>query len=267
MPPSDTDPGDDEGADSDAPNSNAPDPDTPDPDATDESGRTIREERSLTPMRRTIAKRLSESYRNAVHVTASREIDAEALLAAAESADDRLDVDVSLIDLVLGAVSGALEAHPAFNATYEDETHRLYAEHNVGIAVDVDAGLVAPVVRDLGSLTLAEQVAERRRLTEAVRSGDYSMADLRGATFTVTNLGVLGVDSFTPVINPPEVAILGVGRLREHATPGEDGVEFRRRITFDLSFDHRVVDGADAARFLGTLAEHTQNAAQFVPGK
>ncbi|WP_247729885.1 2-oxo acid dehydrogenase subunit E2 [Halovivax limisalsi] len=248
MPPSDTD--EDEGADSDAP---------------DESGRTIREERSLTPMRRTIAKRLSESYRNAVHVTASRAVDAEALLSATDTADERLDVDVSLIDLVLRALSAALEEHPAFNATYEDETHRLYAEHNVGIAVDVDAGLVAPVVRDLGSLTLAEQVADRRRLTEAVRSGDYSMADLRGGTVTVTNLGVLGVDSFTPVINPPEVAILGVGRLRERAMPGDDGVDVRNRITFDLSFDHRVVDGADAARFLDTLADRTKRATRFVP--
>ncbi|QSG02581.1 Pyruvate/2-oxoglutarate dehydrogenase complex, dihydrolipoamide acyltransferase (E2) component or related enzyme [Natranaeroarchaeum sulfidigenes] len=88
------------------------------------------------------------------------------------------------------------------------------------------------------------------------------MSDLRGGTVTVTNLGVLGVDSFTPVINPPEVAILGVGRIRERARPAEDGVEFRRQLTLDLSFDHRVVDGADAARFLESLAEYVENATQ-----
>lgn len=251
MSPPDTDSGDDD--------------ESSNPDATDEHGRTVREERSLTPMRRTIANRLSESYRNAVHVTASRDVDAEGLLSATESADARLDADVSLIDLVLRAVSEALAAHPAFNATFEDETHRLYEEHNVGIAVDVEAGLVAPVIRDLGSLSLAEGVAERRRLTARVQSGEYTMRDLQGGTFTVTNLGVLGVDSFTPVINPPEVAILGVDRLRERARPGDDGVEFRTYVRYDLSFDHRVVDGADAARFLDTLADRTNDAAAFVP--
>ena len=233
----------------------------------DEAGpatRTVREERSLSPMRRTIASRLHESYRNAVHVTASREVDAEALVGATDDADDRLDADVSILDLVLCALSATLDAHPAFNATFEDETHALYEEHNVGVAVDVEAGLVTPVLRDVGSKSLSELAAERREATESVQAGEYSMSDLRGGTFTVTNLGVLGVDSFTPVINPPEVAILGVNRIRERARPGDDGVEFRRELNFDLSFDHRVVDGADAARFLDTLADSVADAERFV---
>ena len=225
----------------------------------------VREERSLSPMRRTIADRLQESYRNAVHVTASREVDAEALVRATEEAGDRLDVDVSLLDLVLCAVSATLDEHPAFNATFEDETHRLYDEHNIGVAVDIEAGLVAPVLRDAGSKSLAELAATRRQATENVQAGEYSMSDLRGGTFTVTNLGVLGIDSFTPVINPPEVAILGVNRIRERARPGDDGVEFWREMNFDLSFDHRVVDGADAARFLDALADRIESAEAFVP--
>ena len=242
------------------------DSDTDDGSESEESdGRTVREERSLSPMRRTIANRLQDSYRNAVHVTASRDVDAEALVRAAEAADDRLEADVSLIDPVLCALSATLEAHPAFNATFEDGTHRLYEEHNVGIAVDIEAGLVTPVLRDIGSKSLGEIATERRRLTETVRSGDYAMSDLRGGTFTVTNLGVLGVDSFTPVINPPEVAILGIGRVRERPERRDDGIEFRRRMTYDLSFDHRIVDGADAARFLDTLAEYTASAERFVP--
>ena len=228
-------------------------------------GRTVREERSLSPMRRTIANRLQDSYRNAVHVTASRDVDAEALVRAAETADDRLEADISLIDPVLCALSATLEAHPAFNATFEDGTHRLYEEHDVGVAVDVEAGLVTPVLRDIGSKSIDEIATERRRLTETVQSGEYTMSDLRGGTFTVTNLGVLGVDSFTPVINPPEVAILGVNRVRERPQRDDDGLEFRRRLTYDLSFDHRIVDGADAARFLATLAEYTETAERFVP--
>lgn len=230
----------------------------------DETGRTVREERTLSRMRRTIANRLQESYQEAVHVTVTREVDAEALSAAAKTASDEYDVDVSVVDLVLRTLSATLADHPAFNATFEDDVHTLYEEQNVGIAVDVDAGLVTPVLRDLESKSLEETAQKRRELVEMAQNGEYSMSDLRGGTFTVTNLGVLGVDSFTPVINPPEVAILGISRMRERARPAEDGLEFRKQITFDLSFDHRVVDGADGARFLETLASNVEEATSFV---
>lgn len=233
-------------------------------DNVNSTDRTVREERSLSPMRKTIANRLQESYRNAVHVTVSREVDAESLVRASEDADDRLDVGVSIFDLVLVALSATLDDHPAFNATFEDGTHCLYEEHNLGIAVDIEAGLVSPVLRDVDSKSLAELASERRRMTDDVQAGEYSMGDLQGGTFTVTNLGVLGVDSFTPVINPPEVAILGVNRIRERAQRGDDGIEFRRQMNLDLSFDHRVVDGADAARFLDTLAGNIGNAGELV---
>jgi pyruvate/2-oxoglutarate dehydrogenase complex dihydrolipoamide acyltransferase (E2) component len=219
--------------------------------------RTLREERRPSPMRRTIADRLGESYREAVHVTVSREVDAEALTAAADAAD------VSLVDVLACALSDALDAHPAFNATFEDGSHRLYEEHNVGIAVAIEDGLVAPVVADVGNRDVDDVAAERERLTEAVQSGDYAMADLQGGTFTVSNLGPLGVDGFTPIINPPEIAILGVNRVRERARP-DDGVVFRETLPLDLSFDHRVVDGADAARFLGTLTERIEDAEAYV---
>ena len=226
----------------------------------DESApRTLREERTPSPMRKTIANRLQESYREAVHVTVHREVDAEALTAAADAAD------VSVVDVLVRALSDALTEHPAFNATFEDGTHRLYEEHNVGVAVAVEDGLVAPVVADVGSLDLDGIAAERERLTEAVQAGDYAMADLRGGTFTVSNLGPLGVDGFTPIINPPQVAILGVNRVQERACPADEGgVAFRETLPLDLSFDHRVVDGADAARFLGALAERVEDAEGYV---
>jgi pyruvate dehydrogenase E2 component (dihydrolipoamide acetyltransferase) len=210
-------------------------------------------------MRKTIATRLQESYREAVHVTVHREVDAEALTAAAD------DADVSVVDVLVRALSDALTEHPAFNATFEDGTHRLYEEHNVGVAVAVEDGLVAPVVVDVGGLDVDGIAAERERLTDAVRTGDYAMADLRGGTITVSNLGPLGVDGFTPIINPPQVAILGVNRVQERARPADgDGVTFHETLPLDLSFDHRVVDGADAARFLGTLAEGIEDAEAYV---
>ena len=233
--------------------------------APEAAGLTVSEERTFGQMRRTIATRLGESYREAVHVTEHRHADAEALLSAAEVADEELGVDVSLPDVLLVALSAALEEHPEFNATFEDDTHRLYEEHNVGLAVDVEQGLLTPVLRDVGSLSLEEIAQRRRELTRRVLDGEYDMSDLQGGTFTVTNLGTFGVEQFDPIINPPQIAILGVNAIDEHAVRGDDGVTFRRQLPLSLSFDHRVVDGADAARFLGTLVEHVENPWPLLP--
>ena len=217
--------------------------------------RTVRETREFTGMRRTIADRLGQSYREAVHVTVDREVDVESVFAAADAAD------VSITDVILQGVSEALSAHPEFNATFDAdaETHTLYEEHNLGLAVDVDGGLVTPVLSDVGSKTLAEISAARGAMTERVLEDEFTADDLSGGTFTVSNLGVFGSDSFTPIINPPEIAILGVNRVTERAVQTDRGIEFRRHVTFSLTFDHRVVDGADAARFLTTLDERLQD--------
>ncbi|MDS0242164.1 MULTISPECIES: 2-oxo acid dehydrogenase subunit E2 [unclassified Haloferax] len=220
----------------------------------------VETERPLSGMRRTIADRLGESYREAVHVTVDRRADAEELLAAADAADDALDADVSITDVLLLVLSASLDEHPEFNATFEDGVHRLHGEHNICVAVDIDEGLIAPVVRDVASLSLAELAETRAEVTQRALSGDFTMDDLSGGTFTVSNLGVLGVESFDPIINPPQVAILGVNTIRREAVPTDDGdVTVRRVISFSLSFDHRIVDGADAARMLGTLVEHVEN--------
>ena len=230
------------------------------------TGRTLAEERPFGGMRRTIAKRLSESYREAVHVTEHREVDAESLLAAVDAAKERLDAEVSMTDVLLLALSDALDEHPAFNATFEDDSHRLYEEHNVCLAVDVEQGLVTPVIPDVGSKSLSTLAADRREIVQRTLDGDYTMGDLQGGTFTVTNLGVLGVESFDPIINPPQIAILGVNTLGERVVIGDDGApEARRVLPLDLSFDHRVVDGADAARFLGTLAENIESPWSLLP--
>jgi pyruvate/2-oxoglutarate dehydrogenase complex dihydrolipoamide acyltransferase (E2) component len=216
----------------------------------------VRERRELTGMRRTIADRLGRSHREAPHVTVHREVDVEELIKAANLADRYADVDVSVTDLLLLSVSATLADHPKFNGTFEDDIHTIYHDQHIGVAVDIEGGLVTPVIENTDSLSLDELVTRRQSLTQKVLDGDYTGDDITGGTFTVSNLGGFGVDSFTPIINPPEVAILGVDRISEEPVPEDGGVAFRRHIGFDLSFDHRVVDGADAARFLATLAEH-----------
>ncbi|MFQ3294627.1 MAG: pyruvate/2-oxoglutarate dehydrogenase complex dihydrolipoamide acyltransferase (E2) component [Natrialbaceae archaeon] len=228
-------------------------------DGTGPAKRTVTEAVEFGGMRRTIADRLSQSAKNAVHVTEHRTVDAEAILEATDEAKEVLNTELSMSDLLLVAISATLAEHPEFNATYEDETHTIYEEHNLGLAVDVDAGLIAPVLADVGEKDLSQIAEGRRRITERALSGEYTMDDLAGGTFTVTNLGVLGVEAFDPIINPPQVAILGVNALAERAEHSEEGIGFRRKLPFSLSFDHRVVDGADAARFLQTLAEHVEN--------
>ncbi len=228
-------------------------------DSNEAAQRSVREERSLTPMRKTIAKRLQQSYQDAVHVTVSRNVVADPVLVAAES------VDIPTVtDILLCGLSETLSAHPEFNATFEDGTHRIYEEHNIGVAVDIGDGLVTPVIEDLRAKSLHEVAQRRRELTSRVMDGNYTMSTFQGGTCTVSNLGVLGIDSFTPVINPPEIIILGIGRATKRAVPDEDGVTFRTEMTLDLSFDHRVVDGADAARFLETLSENLMTPEQYV---
>ncbi|WP_254525916.1 2-oxo acid dehydrogenase subunit E2 [Natrinema caseinilyticum] len=215
------------------------------PTDADRVGVTVAEERRLTGMRETIADRMSRSAQQAPHVTLDRTVAVERAFRTAEELASESDAPIGFTDVLVGATVRALDAHPTFNAWFEDETIRVVAERNVAVAVDMDGGLVTPVIRSADERTLASIASERRRLTAAILEEEYSVDDLQGATFTISNLGMFGVDSFDPIINPPQVAILGVGRVRDDG----DG----RTCTLSLSFDHRVVDGADAARFLDDL--------------
>ena len=209
-----------------------------------EAARSVREVRSQSGIQQTVSERMSESHRSAPHVTLNRSFDARRLQTIKEVAATG-GIDVSLNDLLLCALGSQLEANPGFNAIYEDGEYRLIEEVNIGVAVDIEDGLLTPVIPDVTAKSI-ESVAEIRaeRMKRAL-SGDFAMDDLSGGTFTVTNLGMFGVDDFDPIINPPEVAILGVGRVRDDGT-----------MTLSLSFDHRVVNGADAARFLDGLIEN-----------
>jgi pyruvate dehydrogenase E2 component (dihydrolipoamide acetyltransferase) len=157
-------------------------------------------------------------------------------------------------DYVIAATARALRAHPRVNSQVTADGIALLPRVNVGMAVALDEGLVVPVVHDADQLSLEEISAQTTRLADAARSGGLKLPDLEGGTFSVTALGSYGVDGFTPVINPPNAAILGVGRLRDDVAWTDDGAIRRvKRLTLSLTWDHRVLDGAPAAEFVRTI--------------
>lgn len=225
----------------------------------------VRERRPLRGVRATVAERLSRSWREAPHVTVDREIDMTAALEATDQLEAQLDVDVSLEALLVAVTAEALARHPEFNATLEDGEHVLYDRVDVCVAVDTDRGLLSPVIPGVRSRGFGDLVRERATLVEQTLSGEVDGDRLSGGTFTITNLGPFGVSSFTPIVNPPQVAILGVSATRreakeaaEVAPAADERVVFRDVLTASLSFDHRAVDGAAAARFLATLDDLLQ---------
>ncbi|WP_251341323.1 2-oxo acid dehydrogenase subunit E2 [Haloplanus halophilus] len=227
-------------------------------DGSAQEGPAIREVRELTGLRRSVADRMTTSAREAPQVTLNRRVDVGATLATIDRLAADRGVEVSITDFLLAAVARAAEEHPALNARFVDGEHRIASDVNVSVAVDVEGGLVTPVVERVGELTVEGIGRERAALTEAVQAGTHDAADLQGGTFTVTNLGMFGVDSFDPLLNPPQVAILGVGRLHTD----DDGAE----LPLSLTFDHRVADGADAARFLAAVADALTRPLELIGG-
>jgi pyruvate dehydrogenase E2 component (dihydrolipoamide acetyltransferase) len=166
-------------------------------------------------------------------------------------------------DLVVKAVARALKEHPRLNAWIEGEQIRLVQAIHIGVAVALDEGLIVPVVRDADRKSLWEIAQETQQLALRAREGSLTREEVMGSTFSVTNLGMYGIDAFTPIINPPESAILGVGRINEKLVRVPPGAEWRHVMTLSLTFDHRAVDGAPAAAFLQTTGKHLENPAEL----
>ena len=223
----------------------------------------IRRDR-LTKIRKTIAATMVESKTTIPHVTNFDDADVTELELIRQSSKEdyaRRGVKLTTLPFVIKAVAEALERHPSINASLDTESDEvIYKEYiHVGIAVDTDRGLVVPKIRDangLGIPQIAEQLAE---VAERVRGGKFSIDDLRGGTFTISNLGAIGGVYSTPVINPPEVAILLVGRARKLPVVLDDEVQIRLMMPLSLSYDHRWVDGAAATRFLNEVIDLLQS--------
>ncbi len=205
-------------------------------------------------MRAIIARRMLESLHTTAQLTLTTEADmAEAVRLREEIAPElerRDGVSVTYTDLVVRAAALALREHPALNARWEGEGPRRLGEIHVGVAVALDEGLVVPVVRHADRATVSQISAAIRDLSERARAMRLRLDEMQGGTFTVTNLGMFEIDAFTPILNPPEAAILGMGRVHPRPAAAGDRVEVRPAMALSLTFDHRVVDGAPAAQFL-----------------
>ncbi len=210
----------------------------------------------LTTTQATIARRMVESATTIPCFTVSSDVDMSLIAALRSGARDERDDVPSVNDFVVKAVAAALLEFPRFNASFADGGVDCYSRINVGVAVAADDALLVPVVFDADRKTLSEIAADARRLADAARRRALRPDDLRDGTFTVSNLGMFGVRSFTAIIDPPQAAILAVGSVRRAPVEGDSGgVVFRDVMTVTLACDHRVVHGADAARFLSRLRE------------
>ncbi len=218
----------------------------------------------LTSRRRVIAQRMVASRQQTVPVTLTTKADATNLVNLREqfkSVGGSTPIP-SYQDIITKLVAEVLQRHPLLAGCWDEDAIVLPAanELHLGMAVDTEDGLLVPVVRNVGGLSLTELAGQSRRLAEQARAGKLVAADMQGGVFTITNLGAFGIDAFTPIINFPEAAILGLGAIRREPVVLDDGqIAARQQLTLSLTFDHRIVDGAPAARFLQDVVNAIAN--------
>ncbi len=201
---------------------------------------------------------MHESLRNSAQLTMDMDVnmdDAVKLRTQLISEWESQNVRPTYTDLVVKAAAKALRSHPLMNSTFGDTEISLLSEVHIGVAVAIDAGLVVPVIRNADALQVRELALESARLAALARDGKLGLDDMAGGTFTVSALGMFGVDSFTPILNAPQSGILGVNRIRDDVAWDGDRPVKRKTMRLSLTWDHRVLDGAPAAQFLGTVRD------------
>jgi pyruvate dehydrogenase E2 component (dihydrolipoamide acetyltransferase) len=232
----------------------------------DKYGKVRRE--PLNQIRKTIATQMSRSAFTAVHVTHGDEADITELDRVRRSLNDAThgDPKLTFMSFLVRATCIALRKHPVFNAAFDHEGWQMiYKDYvNIGIAVDTERGLIVPVIRDADRLTLRGIAAALRTIADRVRLNQFAVEDLRGGTFTITNVGALGGTFSTPIINYPEVAILGLGRSRKVPVLRDGQLAEALMLPLNLSFDHRATDGANAARFTGEIKSYLETPTKFL---
>ena len=218
----------------------------------------------LSSLRIKIAEAMDNSWSTIPHVTQFDEADITDLMALRKKYNPKYiekKARITVTVFILKAIVDALKEFPAFNSTFDDENGKIiYKKHyHVGIAVDTDNGLIVPVIKDVDQKTMLELATELEEIAGRARDRKISLEDVQGATFTVSNLGSLGVGPFTPIVNHPEVAILGlgIGKKRPEFVDGE--LVERMKMPVSLSYDHRVIDGADGARFTRKIIDGVEN--------
>jgi pyruvate dehydrogenase E2 component (dihydrolipoamide acetyltransferase) len=209
----------------------------------------IKEVIPLSGYRKTSAERVSTSFRTAPHSTVVMEVDVSKAMALHST------LKVAYTAILVKAVAKSLAEYSIINSKLEGNEIKIFEDVNVGVAVATEDGLVVPVIHNANKKTLEEIDAAIRELTEKARQGKLAKEDLTGGTFTITNLGMYGVEFFIPIINPPEAAILAVGRVVEKPVVVDGKIEIKPMMMLSLSYDHRIVDGAPASGFLRRVRE------------
>jgi len=220
-----------------------------------------------SPISRLMAEHTTLGWTSVPHFFVVRDVDAGALNEARQKLGPDIEksrgVKLTHSDLLVGLVAGVLQKHPRMNASWTNRGARTNAEINVGLAMAVDDGVVAPVIQNADQTALGEIAQRRRDLAERARAGKLRPGDIAGGTFTISNLGMFGVDAFTAIIIPPQAAILAVGAIANRVVPVDGCPGIRPMMTLTLSSDHRVVDGARAAEFLRDLVAAISNPQQY----
>ena len=214
----------------------------------------------LSKIKKITGDRLHRSWLDIPHVTHHDEADISELdiFRKAIDAEERIaGTRVTILAFICKAIINALQQYPNFNASLSPDRQNLILKRyfNIGVAVDTANGLVVPVIRDIQKLGVLEIARTLQEIGEKARAGKLTPTDFQGGCFTISSLGGIGGRFFTPIINPPEVAILGVSRNHQVAVPSDDGVEWKTMLPLSLSYDHRVIDGAEAARFVKFICE------------
>ncbi len=218
-------------------------------------GRTAPVAAPLSAMRQAIAERMMHSLQSTAQLTLTARADVTALVELRQILRQRWDRPISYTDLIVKAVAVALREHPLLNSTLTDKGIVLHDEIDVGVAVALEHGLIVPVVRAADRRALLDLHRALQDLAGRARKGTLAVDEVSGGTFTITNLGMYGIETFTPIINPPEAAILGVGRIAEELALRNGQVVARSMMALSLTIDHRVVDGAPGAAFLQTVVQ------------
>lgn len=216
----------------------------------------------LTPMRRIIAERMSLSNATVPSVTFNAEADFSALVAFRSKVKDEASkkgVKISYNHILMKICAAALKEIPLANASFDGDALVMHGNVNIGLAVSVEGGLLVPNVKAAQSKSLLRIAEETELLVERARSGSLSLDAMQGGTFTITNLGMFGMQSFTPIVNPPEACILGVNAIVEKPVVVNGEIVVRPMSTLSLVADHRILDGAEAARFLARIKEFVEN--------
>ncbi len=231
-------------------------------------GLRVLKEIPLVGMRRTIAQNMQRSMQQAPHMFLQVDVEMDAAEGLRKLANQNKVADapkISVTALIVKAVAWALKQNPIINSQYTDEKIIEYADINIGVATALDNGLIVPVIHNVDTKDLVEISRELSDLAQRARSNKLQPDDLSGGTFTISNLGMFGIDRFTAIINPPQSAILAVGKMNKVFVPDEnDQPVLQRQVAFTLSADHRVMDGSQAAKFLTDLKDSLLNLGEIL---